>query len=229
MPKNIALTSHRAEPLLQRARAQGMAEGQQRPLGSLWRRLAARLLDMFTTFFLTFALVLLVFVWFLDGLSETLDPAPWGRGFVALLLYIIVSTAYEVVFVSQRGQTPGKDVMKLKVIHDASGTHPTVNVALVRSLPLALLRLVPGAGIGTLATFVVGASAPVAHRKRALHDLLAGTSVVVYDSDEEEDGPGRYPARARVSRSYGPRTWWHAIGDHLDRRADDRDPTMDGG
>ena len=149
-----------------------------RPVAPLWRRLVARLLDMFTTFFLTFALVVIVFVWFLDDLAQAVDPDPWGRAFIATVLYVMVATVYEVVFLWQRGQTPGKDAMNVRVISDTDGIGLPFGVACRRSVALALLRLVPGAFTGTVATFLVGVTCLGDERRRAVHDHLAGTWVI---------------------------------------------------
>lgn len=201
-----------------------------RPLAPLWRRLVARVLDMFTTFFLTFALVVIVFVWFLDDLAEAVDPDPWGRAFVATVLYVLVATVYEVVFLWQRGQTPGKDAMNVRVVSDAGGVGLPFGVACRRSVVLALLRLVPGAFAGTLATFVVGVTCFGDHRRRALHDYVAGTWVIGHDADlDEPDDGGRSPRRngrlvsdrSDLQRTYGVTRPWGVTERGRTRRHDD--------
>lgn len=186
------------------------------PLGAPWRRLVARLVDAFTVFFLTFAIVIVFLVSFMDRLSDAVDPEPWGRALMATLLYIAVTFVYEVVFISQRGQTPGKDLLDLKVVSVRTGRHPTLPVAALRALPVAVLRLVPGAAVGTAATLAVGVSVPFDRRRRALHDLLAGTVVVSYDADAHEENDsgddiedGEPPAldRDALDRTYRTGSW----------------------
>lgn len=55
-------------------------------------------------------LTVLQLLWFTD--SADLDPEPWGRTFGPLLVFIVMSAIYEVVFLRfNDGQTPGKDLL----------------------------------------------------------------------------------------------------------------------
>lgn len=186
------------------------------PLGALWRRVVARLLDMLTALAVSLALVLLGLAPVIDRLSSRFDPQPWGHAFVATVMYAMVAFVYEVVFVATRGQTPGKDLLDLKVISVATGRHPSWGVAILRAVPMAVLRLVPGPLFGTLAEMLLGVSAPFDRRRRALHDFLAGTIVIQYCSDDEDDDTDGIDRQA-LADTYGPRSFW----DYLTRRRDD--------
>ena len=93
-----------------------------RPPASLVRRAAARAIDLATVFFLMWALVVTRVLFFMDRLSDRIHPDPWGRAFVATVTFVVLATVYEIVFlVANKGQTPGKDIMKLRVIRRAEG------------------------------------------------------------------------------------------------------------
>lgn len=155
-----------------------------------WRRIVARVLDVLVIFWLQLAFTVVGLFWFVNDASQSVDPRPWGNDFVPLIIFIVMSIGYEVLFITKRGQTPGKDVMKIRVARVADGENPTVVQALVRSSVTAVFRLVPGAImlVGNLVAVLAGATAPFTLRRRALHDLAAGTMVVFYDANLVE-GP----------------------------------------
>lgn len=184
----------------------------------MWRRVVARSVDMITTLFVTLALVLVGLAPLIDNLSTRFDPEPWGRAFVATILYMLVSAVYEVVFTALRGQTPGKDLLDLKVVACGSTRQPSWGASVRRVAPIAGLRLLPGALVGTLALGVLGVSSPFDQQRRALHDRVAGTRVISYDADlEESDDDPREVDREDLAATYGPRSLWDYLMRWRDR------------
>lgn len=183
-------------------------------LGSLWRRAAARVVDLVTVLFVNLALVLGGLASVVDSASTRWAPEPWGRALVATIAYSAILLVYEVVFLALRGQTPGKDLFNLKVVEKTTLARPRWWVALVRTLPIVVLRLVPGAAVGTLAIGGLGVTAPFGAR-RGLHDWLAGTIVVSYDATAMEPESIVEPIdRRELATKYGPRS----LADFVNRR-----------
>jgi len=172
-------------------------------VGALWRRAAAFVADLVTVVFINLALVLVGGAALVDAAADRWSPEPWGRSFVPTLVYAVIFAVYETAFVAVRGQTPGMDLVDLKVVVPATGEHPGWRRALLRTLPMIGLRIVPGALLGTLAMLGVGASIPLDRQRRGLHDLLVGTTVIAYDADEDDD-PGPID-RDALAETYGPR------------------------
>lgn len=189
----------------------------ERPAPHLATRVLARAVDMFTVLFITLGVVLIGLAPVMDAVSDRIDPAPWGRALAATVLYSIVASVYEVAFLVTRGQTPGKDLLHLRVVDATTGSPPGWSGAIRRTVPLAVLRLVPGPALGTAVILVLGASAPFDRCRRGLHDLLGGTVVVRYDADAEEDSPRRID-RDDLSEVYGPRSIWAVITRRRGRR-----------
>jgi uncharacterized RDD family membrane protein YckC len=90
-------------------------------------------------------------------------------GEALLLLGAIVSALYVVLFLSTRGQTPGKQLLGLLVIN-AYGERPSLPKTLLRTVGYALSVLPFSLGF-----LWIGFD----REKRALHDWLAGTYVVL--------------------------------------------------
>ena len=84
------------------------------------------------------------------------------------LLSPIVSLAYFIGFASYRGQTPGKSIMRIKIV-SMTGENVTLSTIVVRTLGYILSGLL--FGLGFLMVLVT-------KRRRSLHDLLADTYVV---------------------------------------------------
>jgi uncharacterized RDD family membrane protein YckC len=90
-------------------------------------------------------------------------------GEALLLLGAIVSLLYVVLFLATRGQTPGKQLLGLLVI-DAYGERPSLVKTLLRTVGYAVSVLPFSLGF-----LWIGFD----REKRALHDWLAGTYVVL--------------------------------------------------
>ena len=171
------------------------------------RRLAARAVDLFTIFFLTFALAVTVLFAVMRPLSDALDIGPWGTSFAPTLLFGIVAVLYETAFVCLRGQTPGKDLLNLRVTR-TDDTIPTRETALGRSIVLTLPLLAPDPAIGVIVVLAI--AAPVAFGSAGLHERIARTMVSAYDADAEEPALPGVPPDA-IEERYGPRSWWRAL------------------
>ncbi len=156
-----------------------------------WIRFIASLLD---TFFLALPVGVVIYflsngAWFdLSAYQQNLIYAMNGDAQAALSHQVQTSFSWEMVFEISvlvvtiifwrrwRGATPGKKLVKIKIV-DAKTFGSITNVqAITRSLGY-IVSILP---------FLFGFFM-IAFRKdkRALHDLLAGT-VVIYDEDERE-------------------------------------------
>ena len=169
------------------------------PANLLWRRLAARLLDQLTVLSVQFILTVGFFFGVVGDLTDRFHPDPWGRSLVALVIYVVLTGVYEITFVSLRGQTPAKDLLKLRVVRVDDGTVPSWRRAAVRFAVPGLLRFVPGIVLSELAIFATAVTVPTSHPHRTLHDIVAGTEVVYYDANAVE---GKVPRLRRRSRGF---------------------------
>lgn len=143
-----------------------------------FRRAAAGLVDgaiLTAVFVVLDVLVSLVLRQPLPRLSQLgpdylLDLAASGDalGQIGLLLFAIVAFLYFFTFYALRGQTPGKRLVRARVI-DAYGRRPSLGRALVRTLAYA-----PSLLLLALGFFWIGFD----REKRGLHDWLADTYVI---------------------------------------------------
>jgi uncharacterized RDD family membrane protein YckC len=168
------------------------AEPRAYPPAALWRRAAARLMDAAVVFFVLWVLVVLRLLWFMGSLSDDVDPRPWGRAFVPTVAFVVMFLAYEVVYlVRNQGQTPGKELLKVRVVRAANDAGELVTPgparALVRSLVPVLTWLVSPAALALGLLFAPATSVPWSRRRAAWHDHLGGTAVVHYDRQAEEE------------------------------------------
>ena len=191
-----------------------MSEPVRRPDAALWRRLVARLIDAVSVFAFLFAFVVVRLFWFMDSWSNRFDPDPWGRAFVATVTFVVMFAAYEAVFVGLRGQTPGKDQMNVKVVRTDSEEAPGIPITFLRWLLPGLLCLVTPIWLAATFVLLLGVTALLPGR-RAVHDLIAGTRVVVYDSDIEEESPYEPTDREEFRKKYGSRSFLESAIDSL--------------
>lgn len=121
-----------------------------------WRRLAAYLVD---------ATVTGVVGWILGYI-----------GIFGIILAFIISMVYFVGFWAWQGQTPGKAALGVKIVR-LDGTPIGIRIAILRF-------------IGYIVSFVVlyiGFLMIAFHaRKRGLHDIIAGTMVIIEPSTIQE-------------------------------------------
>lgn len=144
----------------------------------LWRRLAARTVDVITVGTWMFALTTVYVLFHLQLWSETIAPEPWGTWFLVAMTFTVLFAVYEILFTCRTGSTPGKDLFHLQVVDHHTGARPTFGQATRRWFLLGIAQPIPSALIGTLVTLGLGATALVDGDRRALHDRLAGTRVI---------------------------------------------------
>jgi uncharacterized RDD family membrane protein YckC len=110
--------------------------------------------------------------------------------YAVLVAGVIIPPVYRILFYTITGQTPGMAVMGLR-LRRADGREVGLRQAVKR---VAAFYLTRGRG-----SFLI----PVTARRRALHDILAGT-VVVYDWGDRELDVRRAVERDERSRQAGP-------------------------
>jgi uncharacterized RDD family membrane protein YckC len=102
---------------------------------------------------------------------ETPPPLSFGS-LGLLLLWFIIFTVIQLVYLTTRGQTLGKMICKVKIVMLADGKNGGfVPNVLIRTIVNALIGMIPGYGIVDI-LFIFRED------RRCLHDLIAGTIVV---------------------------------------------------
>lgn len=144
------------------------------PIGP-WLRLVARIVDGLILFIPTLIISLVI-----GGTGSNAFGGELGfRSFVATVLTTALTFGYYVYLESERGQTLGKQILKLKVI-GPDGNHPTTEESAKRNAWL-LLSILPV--LGGLAQFVLVIVIAVTINsdpfKRGWHDNFAGGTAVV--------------------------------------------------
>jgi uncharacterized RDD family membrane protein YckC len=92
-----------------------------------------------------------------------------GSGAAAFLVWFSFWTLYDPVMVSRTGGTVGHHLQNLKVVSDRTGGRPSLLSAFIRNVLKTIL--------GILSLLAMAGSS----RQKALHDLLAGTTVQARD------------------------------------------------
>ena len=129
--------------------------------------------------------------------------AAWLSPYLLALMHILINTAYSILMHARYGQTIGKCVCKIKIIDHLTGTRINLNQSALRDSGLlsGLLYAVAalkGEDIRPDELTLTGAASMVAgtwfvleiitmllnKKRRALHDLIAGTVVVRTSIDE---------------------------------------------
>lgn len=151
---------------------QRMQEGAYAPAGFIyggfWRRFVAFMLDAIILTVINFPIQLIFGIYAAAG-SDRGNPRISG-GAIALVYVLSLATqlVYYTWFISQKGATPGKRVMGLKVITPDGGPI-SVGRAAGRFFAQILSGLILSIG------FIIAA---FDREKRALHDYICGTRVV---------------------------------------------------
>ncbi|WP_291987527.1 RDD family protein [Luteitalea sp.] len=128
---------------------------------------------------------------YMAGASALSTFGSMGTGLILILVFLL-EWAYPVVFEIWRdGQTPGKRMCHLAVVH-ADGTPVGTSAAIVRNIVRAVDFLPVGYVVGLITMLCAGSG-------RRLGDLAAGTVVVHTDG----------------ARVLTPRTWTDGAADHL--------------
>jgi uncharacterized RDD family membrane protein YckC len=151
-------------------------------IAGIGSRFVAVLLD---TIIVVAALIveMLLFVWAADSLPKGNNAAPldtagkWVIGFVIFANFCLLWGYFALFEAYWHGQTPGKRVMKLRVIKDA-GRQITFFEALARNL-MRFVDYLPG-------LYLVGVITMLCNKQnKRLGDMVAGT-LVVHESREEQ-------------------------------------------
>jgi uncharacterized RDD family membrane protein YckC len=93
-----------------------------------------------------------------------------GAGAAAFLVWFAIWVLYDPLMVWRTGGTIGHHVQNLKVVSDRTGRNPSLLAALVRNFAKGFL--------GVISLLAMAGS----RRKKALHDLIAGTTVQARDA-----------------------------------------------
>jgi uncharacterized RDD family membrane protein YckC len=137
-----------------------------RPAG-FWRRYVATLVDgmLITITFFPLAVMFTVL-----GGRDVQDPRYWIATLGSLVVNMGLNFFYFGWFYKNKGATPGKLLMGLRVVDLETG----MNLSYGRTF----LREIVGKTIGYLTLFIGFILAGFRSDKRALHDLLASTQVI---------------------------------------------------
>ena len=158
---------------------------------ALWRRGLARFIDYFAMLTWLFAMQIV-------GVTTS-----WVDSYTAALVAIaILYAVLEIVYVALRGQTPAKELLKIRVVHPDKTGPPGWRVAITRWVLPGLALVLPWSII-LIVLAVLGAPALFDPQRRTLYDRLAGTIVVPYDAKLAE---GPIKSRRRLVHNSMDRT-----------------------
>ena len=161
-------------------------------LAPMWRRLMARIVDVTAVATWLFALSIAHIFLHLQLWSDTVTPEPWGNWFLVTMTFFVCYAAYEIVFICKAGATPGKDLLRIRVIDHYTGATPTAGQATRRWLLPGIVQPIPGGWPAAVLTAVWGSTALADPDRRSVHDRMAGTRVVMATpSDDPEDDEHR--------------------------------------
>lgn len=156
-------------------RRTGWAElgtGETVELARVGARFGARVLDVIIV-----AVVLVALFYLLASMSSSSDAADFsGFGVTAILVGLVAGVGYEVVLIALWGQTLGKRMIGIKVIHAAHGGLPGWGKAFGRWAIPGLLSLIPF--VGWIPSILCYVSATWDRVYQGWHDKAAGTLVV---------------------------------------------------
>ena len=143
------------------------------PAAALWRRVVAFELDVFFLLLTCIIGFYAAFNAFWIGLEISGYNAPSYRLLESLSLPVAFFTplaffSYFIGFASSGGQTPGKAIMRIRVV-SSNGKAATTSTIFVRTFGYVLSGMF--FGLGFLIAFFT-------KRHRSLHDFLSGTYVV---------------------------------------------------
>lgn len=131
---------------------------QEPKLASPGKRLLARIVDVLV---LIIPIIVLAFIL---------------RGFVFNLVAVVLVGAYEVLMISNSGQTVGKKALGIKVVDESTGQIPDIQAAGMRWGVPQILSLIPF--VGWIISLVIYLSLLWRDRNQGFHDTVAHTIVV---------------------------------------------------
>ncbi|MEZ5117265.1 MAG: RDD family protein [Candidatus Nanopelagicales bacterium] len=165
-------------------------------LAGLLPRFLSAVLDLALVLAVGVGLALLVTVPLL-GRNPTVDPStgaifvgsPLGTALVEALTVGVVAAAYSWGFVGLSGRTPGRRLLRVRVVRGSDGVRPGLGRAVLRWLPVGGVWLlawglgwyVPYVGTALLLAALAAVTSPVWDRRGRLRgwpDRLAGTLVL---------------------------------------------------
>jgi uncharacterized RDD family membrane protein YckC len=156
--------------------------------GGFWRRAAAICIDKLILYFLSMILVLLEFTVLPSRPYSHYPDSPSGiweymtGSFIMghIIVFVFMGAVYFIYFHAATGQTPGKMLLKLKVIR-TTGKSLTYGDAFLRwaCYIISVIFLY----LGFIWVAFDG-------KKQAWHDKLAGTLVIYVNNDEWKKVPG---------------------------------------
>lgn len=141
------------------------------PRAGFWLRAVAFLVDVVAVTLLATAAAVLV--WMAVQAGGLFSSAPEAsleslESAATILLTTLLEVCYFTLFVGLRGQTPGKVLLRLKIVR-VTGEDVGYARALVRWIGQGISFLILGLGFLMIA---------FSHQKQGLHDKIAGTYVV---------------------------------------------------
>lgn len=139
------------------------------PLGGVWPRVGAYLVDtviVYVGFILAFATLGFVSALLLPTYPAVLDSDPFGWA-----AFLVIATAYYTLTVAGTGQTLGKRLLGLRIVH-LDESPPLPGAAFKRALVLTLLSLIP------LGLLICAVLMERDRRRQGWHDQAAGTFVI---------------------------------------------------
>jgi len=144
-------------------------------LASQWKRLLARIIDGIIIAIPT-AILFAVFAGG-DKFTGYYGGNPYsGKRFVPTLLGLVIGGAYEIWFLTNKGATPGKSILGMRVANISDGKNPEMQAAVMRWAVGSLPQLVPVAG--GLFSLVDALWCLWDPNRQCIHDKPANTVVV---------------------------------------------------
>jgi uncharacterized RDD family membrane protein YckC len=144
-----------------------MSDVPESALASIGRRFVARVLDLVIV-----GVPVSVVTWLVSDVN--LDQRDFNSPGWTFWLGFLASLAYEIGFIAKTGQTPGKAVMRIRVVSADPSQPLTGERAAVRAVPL-IAGALPVIGAFSFVLYLPALWTP---RRQGLHDRLAGTIVV---------------------------------------------------
>ena len=165
------------------------------PLAGIGSRFLAIALDMLIQV-LGWLLLIFVAELVLPPMARLIPRAwTWGAAVMLLIAFVLYAGYYALFEIFLNGQTPGKRLVRIRVIGD-SGRPITVYEALIRNL-LRVVDQFPGLYVvGIISVFVTA-------RNQRLGDVVAGT-VVVHEKAMQEVQPDFAAGTVASTASPGP-------------------------
>ena len=137
---------------------------------------------------LAIALQVIGVTFWVRNYTDSVTPTPWGGTFMVVTTIAGLYAILELIDVAKRGQTPAKELLKIRVVHpDRDGGSLGWGVAFTRWLVPGLAMALP-LYLAPFVLAVLGLPALFDPQRRTLHDRLARTTVVPYDAKQVE-GP----------------------------------------